>query len=179
MLPNNLISDTVIVQATMASKTKTTIQENHTQPLPHPEATSLQATVVSMFTKIIDADTKITYALLKSETEQFYAAWRNSYFARDIMVHRKYNFSGKMMHTKKMTYLADPLFTDVPVVSRYFEFALAPPRNQKQPRSPTAKVALGLLAFAIFAGLSTVVLNSSYVENKIAGRKIVVSVIEE
>lgn len=127
----------------MAQKTKTDNQEtdDNTQ--------SLQATVVSVFTKIIDADTKVTYALLRREKEHIYAAWQNSYFARDIMVHRKYTFSGRVKQGASVSYMSDPIFTDLPIVHKYFDFGLTPPSTASVARTiRTCLIAVLLLLIA-------------------------------
>jgi RecG-like helicase len=118
-----------------SSMSKTNNQKTPAANVPnaHNPTRSTQATVVSVCTKIIDADTKITYAKLKSDTETLYAAWRNSYFARDIMVHRKYTFSGKAKKTNNMTVFNNPTIIELPLVGKYFDFALAPPGQSPRP----------------------------------------------
>lgn len=163
----------------MAVKTKNPHSQSSSypgEPESNPENRSLQATVVSVFTKFIDKDTNITYALLRAEKETLYAAWRNSYFARDIMVHRKYTFSGKVKHSKNTTYFTEPTFIDVPVINKYFEFALIAPGDKNRPKSPAAKMAIGLVATAVLAGALTVFFNSNTLEQALAGRNQEVSV---
>lgn len=166
----------MVTGSSMASKTKS-LQSDQVEPTQNPNNLSLQATVVSVFTKFIGNDTKITYAMLKTEKETLYAAWRNSYFARDIMVHRKYTFSGAVTQTPKATYLTDPTFIDVPIINKYFDLTLAPPSQEKR-TSHAKKIAFTLVGFAVLAGFLTIAFNSSYVEQQLANRNIVGTVIE-
>ena len=142
-----------------------------------PRAQTFEATVESVVVRDMGNNTKVTFASLKSGGKTMYAAWKNSYFARDIAVHRKYNFTGAFTSTKRMTYMADPIFTDIPVVSKYLDFSLLKP-GEHHSQQRWSMVTLVLLVIAIPAVALTVLFNSAYVEQRVAQRSIVSANIE-
>lgn len=138
---------------------------------------TFEATVESVVVRSAADGSAITYATLRSDSKTLYAAWKNSYFARDIAVHRKYHFTGAIKRTSKLQYMADPIFSDVPVVSKYFDFSLLRPGEQ-QPRSGAYMTMLVLLVMAVPAVALTLVFNSAYMEQKLAQQTPQVSVTE-
>ncbi len=136
---------------------------------------SFEATVESVRVRTAADGSAVTVATLRSESKTLYAAWKNSYFARDIAVHRKYQFTGALKSSRRMQYLADPIFTDLPVVSKYFDFSLLKP-GEHQPHSGMYITSLVLLLIAIPAVTLTVIFNSAFMEEQLVRRPDQVSI---